>query len=326
MIAIRLRNAFAVIESQLLRLGIVNRENLMFEQLATSYKYCASSADWLRNACLAIETEMMRLSIDTWEQLPSDSGIVITAVTADETRLYIKASPPGEETNSAIHCLVNAIHPQLVRCLYADLDLGIHIVANVSGAPISPDANREEELCAVGSLVKVLNGIDTHAGMIPLDRWCKDLLHPGISLPQPISVNVRRCQMLLSTTPSDAWLHGDLHHGNIIQTSETGILVAIDPKGLIGEPSFDICTFVRNHVPDTLDDASLSAFLERRIRIIGYAAGYPSDRAFAWAAAGNALSLLWDLPGTAKAMTANQRHLLRILMRLNDLAERYGTV
>ncbi|MFM2222637.1 MAG: hypothetical protein RLZZ78_894 [Armatimonadota bacterium] len=269
---------------------------------------------------------MLRLRIDTWRQLPSESGIVIRAITSDKTPIYIKASPPGEETNSAIHCLVNAVHPQLVRCLYADLDLGIHIVANVSGAPISPDANRAEELCAVGSLLKVLNGIDTHAGMIPLDRWCKDLLHPGISLPEPISVNVRRCQMLLSTTPADAWLHGDLHHGNIIQNSETGILVAIDPKGLVGEPSFDVCTFVRNHVPDTLDNASLSAFLERRIRIIGRAAGYPMDRAFAWAAAGNALSLVWDLTDTAKPLTENQRHLLRILMRLNDLAERYGTV
>jgi streptomycin 6-kinase len=191
---------------------------------------------------------------------------------------------------------------------------------------MSPDANTEEDLAAIGSLLNVLNGLNAHTGMIPLDRWCTDLLHPGISLLEPISVNTRRCQMLLSTAPSNAWLHGDLHHGNIIQSSETGILVAIDPKGLVGDPSFDICTFVRNHVPETLDDASLSAFLERRIRIIGCAAGYPMDRAFAWAAAGNALSLVWDLTDGAKPLTANQEHLLRILMRLNDLAIRYGTV
>jgi len=306
-----------------MRLGIVDS---MFEQLATSYTNSATNSDWLRNACSAIETEMMQLSIDTWEQLPSDSGIVIRAITSDKTPIYIKASPPGEETNSAIQCLVNTVHPQLVNCLYADVNLGIHILANVPGALISQNANSEEELGAVGSLLNVLNSLHISVNMIPLDRWCRDLLHPGRTLPEAISVNIRRCQMLLSTAPPDAWLHGDLHHGNIIQNSETGILVAIDPKGLVGEPSFDICTFVRNHIPDPLDDASLSAFLERRIRIIGCAAGYPSDRAFAWAAAGNALSLVWDLTDTAKPTTESQKHLLRILMRLNDLAERYGTV
>jgi len=298
----------------------------MFEQLTTPYTNYATSAAWLRNACGAIEGEMMRWRIDTWEQLPSDSGIVIRAITSDKTPIYIKASPPEEETHSAIHCLVNTVHPQLVRCLFADIDLGIHIVANVPGAPISPNANSEEELRAVGSLLNVLNSLDTSANMIPLDRWCRDLLNPGHTLPDAISVNIRRCQMLLSTAPPNAWLHGDLHHANIIQNSETGILVAIDPKGLVGDPSFDICTFVRNHVPNHLDEVSLTAFLERRIRIIGCAAGYPIDRAFAWAAAGNALSLVWDLTDTAKPLTENQRHLLRTLMRLNDLAERYGTV
>jgi streptomycin 6-kinase len=298
----------------------------MFEKLATTYTNCATSATWLRNVCGAIETEMMRLRIETWEQLPSESGIVIRAITSDKTPIYIKASPPGEETNSAIHCLVNTVHPQLVRCLYANIDLGIHIVANVQGAPISPNTNSEDVLRAVGSLLSVLNGLTNIANMIPLDRWCRDLLHPGRTLPEAISVNIERCQMLLSTAPPDAWLHGDLHHANIIQNSETGILVAIDPKGIVGDPCFDICTFVRNHVPNNLDDASLSAFLERRIRILGCAAGYPVDRAFAWAAAGNALSLVWDLTDTAKPLAENQRHLLRILMRLNDLAIRYGTI
>jgi streptomycin 6-kinase len=162
--------------------------------------------------------------------------------------------------------------------------------------------------------------------MIPLSKWCNDLIIPRCDVPPEIAVNIARCERLLATSAAPTWLHGDLHHGNIIEHDETGQLVAIDPKGLLGDPSFDICTFIRNHVPEQLNDEALSDLLERRIRLIGDAAGYPSERAFAWAAAGNALSLVWDLPVSGELTTEHHCHLYRVLTQLNLLASRYGNV
>jgi streptomycin 6-kinase len=120
------------------------------------------------------------------------------------------------------------------------------------------------------------------------------------------------------------WLHGDLHHANIISNEVTGLLTAIDPSGVYGDASFDICTFVRNHVPEDLNDEELRTFLERRIRIIAGGAAYPIDRAFAWAAAGNALSIVWDLPASGALESPHLQYLDRILTQLNALANAYG--
>jgi streptomycin 6-kinase len=191
---------------------------------------------------------------------------------------------------------------------------------------LSGDFNTTDGLKAVGCLLAELHQLHIAPSMIPLSKWCNDLIIPRCDVPSEISVNVARCERLLATSAAPTWLHGDLHHGNIIEHDETGQLVAIDPKGLFGDPSFDICTFIRNHVPDHLDDEALADLLERRIRLIGDAAGYPSERAFAWAAAGNALSLVWDLPVSGELTTEHHCHLYRVLTQLNLLASRYGNV
>jgi streptomycin 6-kinase len=42
-------------------------------------------------------------------------------------------------------------------------------------------------------------------------------------------------------------LHGDLHHGNVLHDSERG-WVAIDPKGVLGEPEYEIGVALRNPI------------------------------------------------------------------------------
>lgn len=46
-------------------------------------------------------------------------------------------------------------------------------------------------------------------------------------------------------------LHGDLHHDNILSARRQPWL-AIDPKGLVGEPAYETSTFIRNGLPDPL--------------------------------------------------------------------------
>ncbi len=51
---------------------------------------------------------------------------------------------------------------------------------------------------------------------------------------------------LLQTSKPDVLLHGDLHHDNILQNGEDWLV--IDPKGVIGEPSYEVAAF--NSQPD----------------------------------------------------------------------------
>ena len=98
-------------------------------------------------------------------------------------------------------------------------------------------------------------------------------------------------QALLSSQRGIRPLHGDVHHANIL-SSPRGWL-AIDPKGLVGEPAFDAANLFCNPLEGDLrfrEDRALSmaAILSRAI---GVAAERLLDHAFAY----SALSAAWHV-------------------------------
>lgn len=52
-----------------------------------------------------------------------------------------------------------------------------------------------------------------------------------------------------SSAPTRALLHGDLHHGNILAAQREPWL-AVNPKGVIGEPAYEAAALVRS--PESL--------------------------------------------------------------------------
>ncbi|MBF0206532.1 MAG: phosphotransferase [Oligoflexia bacterium] len=75
------------------------------------------------------------------------------------------------------------------------------------------------------------------------------------------------CQ-LLSSSNKRVLLHGDLHHSNILW-GKRGPWVAIDPKGVWGDPVFEVAAFTRNPVHDLLDlgGHNLKMLTKRRIEL-----------------------------------------------------------
>ena len=64
------------------------------------------------------------------------------------------------------------------------------------------------------------------------------------------------CLELCKTYTSEMLLHGDLHHHNIL-LNEYGCWRIIDPKGVVGDPVFDIPRFILNEFGDAPDHAKL---------------------------------------------------------------------
>ncbi|WP_229783565.1 aminoglycoside phosphotransferase family protein [Deinococcus sedimenti] len=96
----------------------------------------------------------------------------------------------------------------------------------------------------------------------------------------------------LLTDPRDVRpLHGDLHHGNVLHSPERGWLV-IDPKGLIGERTFDFANILCN---PTLEHALMPGRLDRQSALIARQAGLDRARLLAWVGAYAALSGAWHL-------------------------------
>lgn len=66
------------------------------------------------------------------------------------------------------------------------------------------------------------------------------------------------------TTETLGLLHGDLHHGNILYSQERGWL-AIDPKGVVGDPYFDLIQFMLNDLIEKPDPKTLLRYRVGRI-------------------------------------------------------------
>lgn len=98
-------------------------------------------------------------------------------------------------------------------------------------------------------------------------------------------------QRLLADQRDVRPLHGDLHHGNVLRSPERGWLV-IDPKGLIGERTFDFANMLCNPAPD---HALGPGRLERQSALIAREAGLDRARLLAWVGAYAGLSAAWHL-------------------------------
>lgn len=95
-------------------------------------------------------------------------------------------------------------------------------------------------------------------------------------------------------------LHGDIHHGNILDAGRRGWL-AIDPKGLVGERGFDFANLFCN--PDFTVATSLGR-LTRQTDIIAEIAGLDRHRLLSWIVAWAGLSAAWHIESEGNPETA----------------------
>ena len=89
-------------------------------------------------------------------------------------------------------------------------------------------------------------------------------------------------------------LHGDLHHENIL-AAERASWLAIDPKGVIGEPAYETGALLRNRLPNLLDAPQAVRVLTRRIDQLSEMLYFARARVRNWAMAQAVLSMWWTI-------------------------------
>lgn len=148
-------------------------------------------------------------------------------------------------------------------------------------------------LCATAARLHTQRPI-SFSGAIPLAQWFGELgpiaaQHGGL-LVRCAAVADELLESMLDATV----LHGDLHHGNVLDFEERGWL-AIDPKGLIGDRGFDYVPMFIN--PDVVDPtrpvATDPGRFSRRVEVVAAAAGLERTRLLQWILAGAGLSAAW---------------------------------
>jgi streptomycin 6-kinase len=127
--------------------------------------------------------------------------------------------------------------------------------------------------------------------LVPLARWFQSL-GPAAATHGGILARADAAARELLAEPCDVTvLHGDVHHGNVLDFGARGWL-AIDPKGLVGERGFDFANLFCNPDPVT---ATAPGRLARQVEVVAAAAGLERGRLLRWILAFAGLSAAWSL-------------------------------
>jgi streptomycin 6-kinase len=127
--------------------------------------------------------------------------------------------------------------------------------------------------------------------LVPLSRWFEALgpaarAHGGI-----LAEADTAARELLAMPREVVTLHGDIHHGNVLDAGARG-WVAIDPKGLLGERTFDFVNILRN--PDATTALAAGRF-GHQVDVVADAAALDRHWLLKWTLAFAGLSASWHL-------------------------------
>lgn len=105
---------------------------------------------------------------------------------------------------------------------------------------------------------------------------------------------------LLASSAAPVMLHGDLHHGNVLAAARATWL-AVDPKGLVGEPAYEVGALLRNPLPRLLRWPRPERVTERRIALLSEELGLERERVRGWGLAQAVLSAWWSIEDTGES-------------------------
>jgi streptomycin 6-kinase len=126
---------------------------------------------------------------------------------------------------------------------------------------------------------------------VPLRHWFQSLFEKSGELPV-LSGCAEMARKLLNGSQNQVLLHGDIHHENVLLSSRGWL--AIDPKGLFGDPAYEVSNLFCN----PLQDATIVLQPERmrwlaRLCAERLCLGEQKVLQFAYAHAG--LSVSWEM-------------------------------
>lgn len=231
---------------------------------------------------------------------------VCEATQVDGTPVVLKLSPPYHEFYHEVNALRHYDVRGCARLIEADLAVRAVILERVvPGEPLRDLVPQDDERAthiAAQVMQNLWKPLPADHKFPTIADWSLGLQrlrdkHSGGTGPLPTHL-VERAEAIYHELRIDApppvLLHGDLHHDNILSATRTPYL-AIDPKGLAGEPAYEIAPFFYNPQPQINQMTNLSQVLRRRLDIFAEHLPYPRERLLACAFAHCVLSCAWSI-------------------------------
>ena len=129
---------------------------------------------------------------------------------------------------------------------------------------------------------------------VPTIQHWLEVLNKHWDIPKPYLTLARKLRdNLLSTATSPILLHGDLHHDNILKHGENWVI--IDPKGVMGEPIYEVAAYIRNPIETLFTVHDLPEITKNRILAFSKFFNYDPERIHHWCFVQAVLSWIWAI-------------------------------
>ena len=265
--------------------------------------YGSAGQTWLDHLPSLLAECEQRWSLEVQLPFSLSYNYVAPAMRADGTTAVLKLGMPNPELLSEISALQAYAGSGAALVLEADPERGILLEERLEpGSPLSELEDETQEVAIAAAVMRRLWRPAPVAGPFPsLARWTiglKELrAHFGGGCgpfpPELVDRAERLRDELLASPTEPVLLHGDLHHANILSARRQQWL-AIDPKGVVGERTYEPTPFLYNHLPEPAIPRDLKALLRRRIDQFASEMDLDRERLLAWALVQCVLSGWWS--------------------------------
>lgn len=263
----------------------------------------ADGSAWLQRLPDLLDEFAQRWSLTI---LPHFSNLsynyVAPALRADGTEVILKLCVPLSEMLTELNALRLYDGRGICRLLDSDEVQGAMLLERLKPGVMLATVTDDETATAIAAQVmrQLWRPAPAEHAFPTVAKWAQGLdrlrkRFDGGTGPFPVKLveeAERLFAELIPTMGEPVLLHGDLHHYNILQ-AEREPWLAIDPKGVVGEPAYEIGALLRN--PFEIDKRpDLVEFTTRRIDQLAAELKIDRARIRGWNVAQALLSVWWD--------------------------------
>jgi streptomycin 6-kinase len=259
---------------------------------------------WLKHLPALIEYAESHWSIKVMQPFEGLSyNYVAPAIKSDGSELVLKIGVPNPELMTEIDALRIIDGDGMVRLIDSDPDQGMLLLERLMPGT-SLDTLRDDQTATsiAGQIMRRIKKPIPEAHSFPtVADWVKGFQRlraefDGSTGPFPeelVDLAENLAKDFISSMQNLVLLHGDLHHANIL-SAEREPWLALDPKGVIGEAEVEVGAFLRNPMPDIVENPQVGKILDRRLNQFSAELGFDRGRLVGWGLVLAVLSAWWS--------------------------------
>ena len=229
-------------------------------------------------------------------------NFVTRATCQDGSQVVLKLGVPNPELTSEIEALRLYDGHGAARLLDADPEGGALLIEQL--LPGIPLANLDDDEHATQIAAEIMQQLwrpvpDKH-NLREVEKWAFGMqrlraYYDGGTGPFPKKLTEQAEVIfpeLIASTQIQMVLHGDLHHGNILSAQRQSWL-ALDPKGVVGDPAYEVTAWMHNPMPGLNAWPHLKQTTASRLDQFSEILGFDRQRLRNWSLAQAVLSAWW---------------------------------